>query len=288
MCLIIFTRNAKTATIRKAILERAFEKNGDGAGMAYVHDGVVVISKAFMSFVDFYPAYQAGREAAGSGPFLIHFRYGTCGLNNRTNTQPLVIREGKLVMAHNGTFDSLTPDVMTSDLSDSVMMARLVRRTNWPFPFSVAHTAVLKALCHDSSKLVFLDATGRHQIINESLGKWVRGCWYSDGGTIFKRFKVWTPADIQAYADSPGVDDDISLYDHDDFSIGSPFTKTTYGQKAATPPKRSVLGIGLEQKKSILASSLGYKSFDQIDPDVLKTSDWQAWRILKVTSNLTS
>jgi hypothetical protein len=187
MCLIIFTPNLRRATIRKSILERGFDKNDDGAGFAYIKDGQVTISKCYDTFPEFYAALKAARlDIQDRGPLLVHFRWSSVGLNNRVNTQPLVVRPG-LVMAHNGTIDSLKPDSLTCDDSDSVRLARLVGRTGWQYPFAPINRALLRAICSDSSKLVFLDSGGRHVIINEQEGKWVRGAWYSDKGDVFDK-----------------------------------------------------------------------------------------------------
>lgn len=201
MCLIIFAPHINRAKIRRAVLERAFLRNSDGAGMAYVKDGELTISKAYMDFDAFFKAYQRVRSTTHRGPLLIHFRWGTCGPNNETNTQPLNIYTGRLVMAHNGIFSGLS--MKDSDVSDSVRLARLVRRAGWDYPFAKAQTEMLEALCDDSSKLVFIDNRGRHTIINERLGAWRAGAWYSNR---FAFSSYSTPAGTWTKTDDPDLD----------------------------------------------------------------------------------
>lgn len=185
MCLIIFAPNASTSRIRKVILERGFRKNKDGAGLAYVKDGRVVVSKAYYTFTDFFVAYQRARRAmiGTESPLLIHFRWGTCGPVNHTNTQPLVIYRNQLVMAHNGIFDNLSD--YESPVSDSVRLTRIIREHGWAYPFNKNQISTLDTMCGRFSKLVFLSHTGRYTIINERLGGWRRGAWYSDDGATF-------------------------------------------------------------------------------------------------------
>lgn len=209
MCLIIFTPNIKHATIRRNVLERGFWRNDDGAGMAYVRAGQLVISKPFMTFDAFHSAYQRALSTMDrQSALLIHFRRGTCGPNNATNTQPLSVYGGQLVMAHNGVFGHLSDH--KSEISDSVALSRMIRRVGWTFPFKKACVEMLDMLCDRSSKLVFLSNRGQYKIINEQLGKWRGGCWYSDGASVCesgaKRSSVWDDRMRSAYDEGYGPD----------------------------------------------------------------------------------
>ncbi len=292
MCLIVFTPNIRRATIRKSVLERGFDKNRDGAGFAYLANGRVVVSKGYSLFSDFWAAYRP-IAAMARGPVLVHFRWSTIGADNLINTQPSVIAPDHLVMAHNGTFSGLKADADKHDLSDSVALARLLGRLNWAFPYTRPQVDLLRALCDDSSKLVFLASTGRHLIINESEGKWSRGAWYSDGGDVLEteswRAKPWVNKPYTgAYSppdDTP--DDDAHLYGSEgweDFDAGSVPTlkrlkirpKPTMGGR-----RRTAFTIGVEQQMDIFAKQFGAKVFGEIDPDRLDTGDWVAWNKLR-------
>lgn len=182
MCLIVFTPHVQRATIRRSILERGFNRNRDGAGFAYVRDGRVIVSKMHETFDAFWLAYQRFRSSGARGPLIIHFRWKTCGPINVVNTQPISIYSGRLAMAHNGIFAHLSePD---SGISDSVQLARIIKRVGWDFPFKKGEVEMLDALCGVSSKLVFIDHRGHHLIVNEKAGAWKDGCWYSDGGSV--------------------------------------------------------------------------------------------------------
>lgn len=183
MCLIILSPNVQKTRIKRTVLERGFDKNGDGAGMAFIDNGVLKILKTdHVLFNDFYADYQDIR-AGLKGPLLIHFRKLTKGSKSEMNTQPLGI-SSDLVMAHNGTIDPLTKT--EEDVSDSVQLARLLRRLKWEFPYSRAQVDLLSVACNNKSKLVFLDNKGRFQIVNAALGKWKEGAWYSDACECFE------------------------------------------------------------------------------------------------------
>jgi len=177
MCLIVFTPNIARARIQKSVLETGFNKNDDGAGFAYIVNGRVIVSKAYFEFDKFYKAFRSKTNGL-TCPVLIHFRWGTKGSKHARNVQPLVVYANQLVMAHNGVFEGLSQH--KEDVSDSVNLARLIRRMEWVFPFSAAHNELLEGMCFGKNKLVFLSDSGAYKIINEKAGGWMRGAWYSD------------------------------------------------------------------------------------------------------------
>jgi len=184
MCLIIFTPNIRRALIRKSVLRRGFDGNPHGCGFSYIENGELKLDKGYFTFEDFYEAYKETRERIRSGPFLIHFRFATCGGHNKLNSQPIYSRND-LIMAHNGVFSELSfPE---SGISDSVLLAKNLGKMNMPFPITKPYRLILKALCADYSKLVFMDKNGKWDIINSQLGAWRAGCWYSDKGECLKR-----------------------------------------------------------------------------------------------------
>ncbi len=294
MCLIVFTPNIRRATIRKSVLERGFDKNRDGAGFAYLANGRVVVSKGYDEFAAFWAAYRA-IVAVATGPVLIHFRWSTIGSENLTNTQPSVVTPDHLVMAHNGTFSGLKADADKHDLSDSVALARLLGRLGWTFPYSRPQIDLLRALCDDSSKLVFLASTGRYLLINESEGKWSRGAWYSDGGDVLEGPAKWTPTNSyrnSRYDDDDGDfdmrDQDIPDDDNGKDVYGRPWLigrlkqrPTMGGLKPVPNPKRAAMIIGLEQKMGIFAAHHKAKHFVDVDPATLNHVEWLAWSKLK-------
>lgn len=177
MCLIAFIPKIERTEIDYSVLERGFELNSDGAGYAFIKNGKIIVRKKFNTYSKFKRSLKRNIRNV-TGPVLIHFRKATCGPKNKINTQPIPIRKGEFVMAHNGVFSSLSFDF--SKISDSVRLANLVKQMGWSLPLNRGQVGMLKALCEDTSKLVFMDNQGNYKIINEKVGKWKRNIWYSN------------------------------------------------------------------------------------------------------------
>lgn len=267
MCLIIFSPNIAHIRLRKSVLEQAFHRNGDGAGMAYVQDGKIKLSKAYFEFDKFFEAFQSIRTNIKKGAFLIHFRRGTGGSNNKTNTQPLVIYRDKLVMAHNGQFPVL--EETEKDISDSVVLSRLIRGLAWKYPFLKIQKELLNRLCGDLSKLVFMDEKGRYSIINEKLGKWSRGSWYSNPNGI----DVFSYKNSMKYAPPcrPWQDEEAVYSPHP----LSPFYNGSQSHMTTEQKKR------FEEREQRMAeiyrpdNSLFKKNPHKVDPDLLTEEEWR-------------
>lgn len=275
MCLIVFIPNLRHSTVRKSVLERGFIKNNDGAGFAYIRDGALVLSKGYDFFEDFYKAYKEARRSIDDrGPMLIHFRWSSVGVNNYTNTQPLPVRDN-LVMAHNGTIDGFKPDPLLSDDSDSVCLAKVLRRVGWEYPFNRATKEVLRGICADESKLVFLNSQGRYTIINEQKGKWSRGAWYSDGGNVLEPVKPTTGV----YSYGGNGKRSSSVIDWSDFEneldVKKNITNTIAGPiliDGTLKPRDQ-----LEQFWSEVRRIRRLGNDAPLDPDILTGTEWRQW-----------
>ena len=311
MCLIIFAPNISRARIQKAVLEKAFHRNGDGGGLAYVENGRIRISKAFFEFDDYFLEYQRVRSRIHTGPLLMHMRRGTGGSNNNTNTQPLVIYRGRLVMAHNGVFAGLEDECKGQDISDSVLLSRKIRNMGWDFPFIKSQTDLLEILCRTSSKLVFMDNKNHHIIINEKEGKWWHGAWYSNDTFVHmpKRIKyaksTFGDGNYSMYPRFPG-DNDYIQPDLTDSGVvigprlpktippGTRYVDMTPDQKKEYEAYRNRMGFKKPEapaqfRKHSVIPDIPEKHFGpHTDPDSLNGSDfreWQEW--IKMTGDLT-
>lgn len=294
MCLIIFTTNLQRARVRKSVLEKAFFQNYDGVGIAYLDDGVLKVSKSNNDiFDDFYANYCKIRDFVGTGPCLIHFRAKSVGLVNAANTQPVVINPASLVMAHNGTIDALKG----GEDSDSVVLGSNIKKLDWTFPYSKPQIEMLRMLCAGRSKLVFFDSTGKYQIINDKLGKWSRGAWYSDGGDILdydpvysnsyksiksKNYSV-TRYDVDELHDFPGAeDDDLGFAERQPLPrLGH---KSLMGNRGGLGARTSVKNhhMSPQQRADIMAAKYKAKRFTDIDPDLIADSeDWCEWQEIR-------
>jgi glutamine amidotransferase len=152
-------------------------QNPDGAGVAYADGSNIVIEKGFFD----------GAETVGklmkelvSLPVLIHFRWSTQGNIDKSNCHPFSV--GDWAMVHNGVIPAMPNDKTRSDTFLYVkrtLKQRMRGCKDWPLlPNSSAKMA--GEIGH--SKLAFLRGNGDVVIVNEGLGEWVDGCWYSNDG----------------------------------------------------------------------------------------------------------
>jgi predicted glutamine amidotransferase len=174
------------ATVTDEALRNSEDSNPHGAGYAFVKTDKVVIKKGFFKIDDFIKSFREDEKQFGTEtPFILHFRWATCGLKNVANCHPFPIAHG--AMMHNGHFYS-----SYSDLSDSAEVADAagvylskenVRAKKKELEDIFGHNKVA-VLYHDKS----------YEILNEDLGHWDNGVWYSTKAYLSDRSPVvWTP-----------------------------------------------------------------------------------------------
>lgn len=192
MCVII----AKPAdkSVSKDTLEKCWYINDDGAGIAWVEDGVLKIKKGFMSYENLISFWDS-RSWDGI-PMLIHFRISTSGKVDKKNTHPFWVVNDDLVFAHNGVFMELGKD----NISDTIVFNReVLQRLPDDFIYSEPIMKMIGKYCGFSSKLAFLNASGEFSFVNEKDGKWdTDGCWYSNFNHKFR----WVVKDDESLINS--------------------------------------------------------------------------------------
>lgn len=171
MCIAIWQPVGKSLT--EEILRNAWQQCSDGAGMAYINDGEVVISKGYMKCKEFLEAYQTAVKTNPKSPFILHFRIKTMGDKVENNTHPFKIKDGAL--AHNGSFRGTGAG--NTGNSDTAIFAREFGEDLTYENISADKRGFEDDI--DTNKVVMLWNTGKHIILNESLGSWVNGVWFS-------------------------------------------------------------------------------------------------------------
>jgi hypothetical protein len=184
MCIIIVN---KVGTIPYEQLEESWSRNDHGAGLAYVDNGVLLVYKTMVK-EEFIHMYKSLKES-GVGLVILHFRIRTHGLTDVSNVHPFAVNE-RLVLFHNGTIrmdydKDDTPFELTSqqwkDMSDTAQFAVFLRY-NFPINFtrSKKNLNVVRKLIAGYNKLVFLNHNNEVTFVNEHLGHWFEGNWYSN------------------------------------------------------------------------------------------------------------
>jgi len=173
MCLAIV--KPASAVVPEDALRAGWISNSDGGGFAFVSNGEVVIANGYMKLKDFYAAYNSAVEANPDSPFLLHFRICSMGDVSKDNTHPFPIEGGALI--HNGTLSGTAARYSTGP-SDTKYFVEMFKKD---LSFDVIQDNKGKwdaAMGHN--KLAMLYNDGRYQIVNEGLGVWEGGVWYSN------------------------------------------------------------------------------------------------------------
>ena len=174
MCLLIASK--RDSFVDKQKLSNAFDSNRDGVGYAF-STGEKIIVKKFRKFKKFFKQYETDFSKYKETDFLIHFRLSTHGTSKGlTNVHPFKVNDG-MVFAHNGVITNAPQDDI---LSDTQVFNNFILK-NLPTDFlSYKHYRHLIEGYIDSSKLAFLRVDGTISIINEHLGHWKGGTWFSN------------------------------------------------------------------------------------------------------------
>jgi len=175
MCIAI--NKPENVLIPHTYLEQSFLHNDDGAGFMYAQDGQLHIEKGFMTFDSFMEAYTPHEEK----PCVLHFRIKTHGDVNQDNTHPFQVGKD-LGFVHNGIIGKVdcSSDKKKSDTQHfNAQYLNVLYRQDSRFIYKpVFKDLIGEFIGH--SKLVFLNNKGQSTIVNEKLGKWDNGVWYSN------------------------------------------------------------------------------------------------------------
>lgn len=177
MCLLIFAKGG--ATPSKKSLRIAARNNPDGFGFAIIGDGMIHRFRS-MDIEETITAFFEARKRFPKGHAIFHLRITTHGATNVDNCHPFVINDA-VVMGHNG----ILPIKEEDGRSDTRIFAE-----DWMPELGI------KNLLDDAdgvkelekfigySKLAFLNVGDEldkpFYIINERLGHWSDGVWYSN------------------------------------------------------------------------------------------------------------
>ena len=183
MCLLITTK--KNKMVKKQYLQNAYNSNRDGCGFAHVGDSQIVIKK-FREFNEFYNSYElAFKEYGHSSEFIIHFRLTTHGETNGTfNVHPFRVHND-LVFAHNGIISNAKHDNKKSDtrmFNEEILQTFKTQFLIKSLSNQNGNIGFIKLIKQfiGHSKLAFLDKMGNTYLINEHMGNWENGIWYSN------------------------------------------------------------------------------------------------------------
>lgn len=176
MCLLVMQE--QNTTIKDKNLKNAYDSNPDGVGYSFINSNSKIMTKKYRNYKKFLSAYQSDiMEFGSSSPFLLHFRMATHGESKGTfNVHPFKVSKD-MVFAHNGIISEVDDDKKLSDTQ--VFNRDILQKLKDEFLSDIILIKLIKGFI-GSSKLAFLNRDGSFQIINEKLGHWKKGVWYSN------------------------------------------------------------------------------------------------------------
>lgn len=175
MCLIIYKPAKKQFDLD--LLETAWKMNPHGGGYMYSENNKLCIEKGYFNK----NAFAKDLLTLEEKDIVVHFRYSTAGKINLNNCHPFDI--GKNVgMVHNGTISDIK--ITNKEMSDTWHFAKEMKKLSDSlgddFFMQEEISECLKKIIGKTNKLVFMNNTGKINIINDEEGTYLDGIWYSN------------------------------------------------------------------------------------------------------------
>lgn len=200
MCIAIL--KPKGVSISKEILETCHKNNKDGMGFSYIDDDKMYIKK-FMKFDEFYKEFEKVQDKS---TMIIHFRIATHGKVEVKNCHPFWLNH-RMALIHNGVISGYGDKDNKTDTQDFI--DKVIGNISWKEWKNPCYRELVgKAIGY--SKLAILDITGNYYIINENLGEWSDGIWYSNQSykpkqttsyVVNKDYNAWDMYSEESYDD---------------------------------------------------------------------------------------
>ena len=180
MCIAIL--KTPNGVLTKEQLQNCFKKNPDMCGFSFVNsskDGVkfVDIWKGYRTFDSFYEDYKEVAKLNDRN-IIIHFRIATSGGVNEHNCHPFRINNS-LSLIHNGILNCVDVPKGSKDNDTRIFIDEYLKG----LPNNIYKNKSFRTILGDMighNKFVLLDVEDRYYIINEELGHWKDGCWFSN------------------------------------------------------------------------------------------------------------
>tara|TARA_Y100000310_G_scaffold318374_1_gene372330 strand:+ start:1715 stop:2503 length:789 start_codon:yes stop_codon:yes gene_type:complete len=184
MCIAVYQPKGKKLSKEK--FHECFSRNPDGFGLMFAKGGKIHIYKTLDDVERAYSVYSRlhKREARGKN-MVLHFRIATHGSVNKKNCHPFRINE-RLALVHNGVISAVDTHKY-KDMSDTRVFAKEIL-AKLP-PFFEWDEPIMRLIEEfiGRSKLIIMDSAGMAHIVNEGMGEWVDGMWFSNSSHCPKK-----------------------------------------------------------------------------------------------------
>lgn len=172
MCIAILNTK-KAGRLQRSYIKNSWDNNDMGAGLLWVSKNKLNVFKTY-DYDEYIDKYNEVRDNKDVGNIVLHFRIATSGYNGEHNLHPFLVND-KLGFVHNGVIKGLG----NKQFSDTYEFNDMLKKFKHNF-LSCEMTKYFIAQYIGYSKLIFLDVDDRYTIINDELGKWVDGNWFSN------------------------------------------------------------------------------------------------------------
>ena len=183
MCICILNTK-KAGRLPKSQIKNSWDNNDMGAGLLWNEDKKLNVFKTY-DYDEYIDKYNEIRDNKDIGNIVLHFRIATSGYNGTQNLHPFLVND-TLGFVHNGVIKGLG----NKDFSDTYEFNDMLKKFKHDFT-NCEMTKYFISEYIGYSKLIFLDSNDRYTIINQELGKWTDGNWYSNDS--YKQYNdyVW-------------------------------------------------------------------------------------------------
>lgn len=211
MCIAILNTK-KAGRLPKKQIQNSWDNNDMGAGLLWNKGNKLSVFKSY-DYDDYLEKYNELRDDKSIGNIVLHFRIATSGYNGEHNLHPFLTNDN-LGFVHNGVIKGLG----NKSFSDTYEFNDMLKKFSHNF-LNCDMTKYFISEYIGYSKLVFLDNKDKYTIINEELGKWSSGNWYSnDSYKEYKPYVYYGNQKVAKGADKP-VDfsvkwDDMDVWDN--------------------------------------------------------------------------
>lgn len=167
MCQIIYVKKNKKVNLEH--LDQAQKVNKDGYGVMWFEDNEVKVFKTMK-----YNRFKQIIKTLTPFEKVLHLRNTTRGATNIQNAHPFNVGYG--YMMHNGTIGTM---YAKDGKSDSQQLAKMITDAGI-YDFEGSGELLKQIVGTTINRLVFMNLDGEVTIINENLGVWEKGIWYSN------------------------------------------------------------------------------------------------------------
>jgi predicted glutamine amidotransferase len=181
MCIAILNTK-KAGRLPKKQIQNSWDNNDMGAGLLWNKGNKLSVFKSY-DYDDYLEKYNELRDDKSIGNIVLHFRIATSGYNGEHNLHPFLTNDN-LGFVHNGVIKGLG----NKSFSDTYEFNDMLKKFSHNF-LNCDMTKYFISEYIGYSKLVFLDNKDKYTIINEELGKWSSGNWYSNDS--YKEYKPY-------------------------------------------------------------------------------------------------